>query len=670
MSRLRRLRTAAAAVAVLTVLAGLMAAPATASAATGMTFVKRVGTKLTITSTGKQWRFAGTNDSMLVRGGHEVVDSVFDRAQAAGLGVIRTFGSVEIGDEDGSNSVFRSFDLYFQYWDGTKPAYNDDADGLENLDYVLWRARQSGFRVIIPFVNNWIEYSGGMDQYVRWAGGQYHDDFYTNSVIKGWYKDWITHLLNRVNTLTGVAYKDDPTIMAWELANAPRCKGSDDSYPTSSGCTAATITAWADEMSQYVKSVDGNHLLSVGDEGFYCTDPGGPDWTNNCSQGVDTLALARLPEIDLMSPQLFADKWGKDAAWGTSWITQHLADGREIGKPVVLSAFGLLNKSVRNPAYRDWLNAFRTGGGAGFAFWAIIEGLFGDNFPDLDGYTVNCPSPVCKTIENAGYEIHVGKSLLFPPVADDDNVVTDGRTAVMIDVTANDIAYRHLVDPSSIDLDPQTEGRQTSVTVTGGTFTTDASGKVVFTPTDGFTRRATAKYVVRDDSSSRKSSNVARISVTVKPDPDRAVKLFSFEDGVQGWAPGRSVNGTVTQSTEFATDGTHSLRVEQIAASESDGGTSYGAHLPEPVDLSAKGTLKYDLKTGASWTWTYAVLLTGPDLHGCGSATGSEDENSTVTVEISLVDSSSCTTEDLKDVRGLYLWFNPGTFYIDNIRAE
>lgn len=42
-----------------------------------------------------------------------------------------------------------------------------------------------------------------MDQYVTWYGLTYHDDFYTNNQIKQDYKNYVNHLLTRVNTVTG-----------------------------------------------------------------------------------------------------------------------------------------------------------------------------------------------------------------------------------------------------------------------------------------------------------------------------------------------------------------------------------------------------------------------------------------------------------------------------------
>src|SRR5262245_33786424 len=347
---------------------------------------------------GKNFRFAGSNNYYLMYKSRLMVDDVFADAKAAGFTVLRTWGFLDIGNQDGSNSIRGIQEgTYFQYWNGVDhPAYNDGPTGLSKLDYVLYAARQAGIKLIIPLTNNWNDF-GGMDQYVRWRdasndGPSYHDDFYTDPVIRGWYKDWISHVLNRVNTLTGVAYKDDPTVMTWELGNEPRCLSAG-AYPRSPNCTTQTLVAWADEMSRHIKSVDRHHLASVGDEGFFCDDPAQTDWTRNCGEGVDTLAFTRLPKIDTMSFHLYPQSWGKDLAWSNDWVVRHAKEARKIGKPVTFGEFGWADKSTRNPVYQGWTNLYDKAGGTGWLYW-ILSGIQDDGtlYPDFDGYTVYCPS--------------------------------------------------------------------------------------------------------------------------------------------------------------------------------------------------------------------------------------------------------------------------------------
>ncbi len=424
----------------------------------GVHFVNRTGRVLYHRS--QPFRVAGANNYYPMYSSQTMVNDLFTTAGAHSFNVFRFWGFLDIGNQDGSNSVDGPHNgVYFHYWNVTEPAFNDGATGLQYLDYAVYEAGKQNLKVIIPFVDNWDNF-GGMDQYVRWLGGQYHDQFYTDPAIRQWYKDWISHLLNRTNTYTGVQYKNDATIMGWELANEPRC-GAGGVYPTSSSCNTQTLISWAADVSAFVKSIDRMHLLSAGDEGFYCTDPTSSDFTINCSQGVDTIALAKLPGMDVMSFHLYPDSWGKTVDWGTQWIAQHIRDSHRLGDRAILGEFGDLNKALRNPIYAQWENTILQDDGAGGLYWILSD--LQDNgtyYPDYDGYTVYCPSPVCIAFTNFARLMELKPPFSFSPVADNDTASTPNNTPVTLNVTANDITYQNVplnvnsVRPGSVNAGP------------------------------------------------------------------------------------------------------------------------------------------------------------------------------------------------------------------------
>jgi mannan endo-1,4-beta-mannosidase len=633
-------------------------------------FVKAAGSGLTLR--GSDFTMAGGNTYYLSYKSTFMVDDALDRASAQGFTTIRTWGAYDIGNQDGTGSVNGGGKadgvVYFQYWNGSAPAYNDGPDGLEHLDYVIYRAGQLGLKLVIPFVNNWTDF-GGIDQYVAWLGGQYHDQFYTDPTIRGWYEAWISHLLERVNPLTGVAYKDDPTILAWELGNEPRCGGSvtDGFYPQSPACTTRTLIAWADDVSAFVKHIDPRHLLEVGDEGFYCTDPTSSDFTENCSQGVDTLAFARLRHIDMMSFHLYPVGWGKDVAWGTTWIQRHFEDARRLREPAVLGEYGLPDPTAHNPAYKTWADETVRENGAGSLVW-MLTGLQDNGLPyPAGGFEVFCPSPVCTTLANLTAELKAGHALRFPPVADDDVATTLAGAAVTLSPLANDVAYdRSTIDPSTVDLDPATPGQQTTFVAASGAFSAAPDGTVTFTPATGFFGDATGSYVV-DDSRGR-ASNAATLTVTVK---GAILPIESFETGVDGWGPINATGqGTVAQTSAFATSGSFGLEVDSLANGW------IGLNLTTTLDLTGKNHLLVDYEALAAPTSAAIAFKAGSGYTWCQTPDPSwgyfkANTSGTFDWDLSSLNCLGNPVPDLSQVHALWVYVSgPGTYAIDYIRAQ
>lgn len=62
------------------------------------------------------------------------------------------------------------------------------------------------------------------------------------------------------------------------------------------------------EMAAYVKSIDSNHLLEVGLEGFYgeTTSRNKPGYYN---VGTDFISNNKVPQIDFATIHLYPDQW-------------------------------------------------------------------------------------------------------------------------------------------------------------------------------------------------------------------------------------------------------------------------------------------------------------------------------------------------------------------------
>jgi uncharacterized repeat protein (TIGR01451 family) len=111
---------------------------------------------------------------------------------------------------------------------------------------------------------------------------------------------------------------------------------------------------------------------------------------------------------------------------------------------------------------------------------------------------------------NDGYRLN-------PPVARPDAATTPLNTPITFSLTGNDTATNPAnVAPDTIDLDPSTPARETTRTTPTGTYTVNGVGEVIFTPTAGFSGKATQiTYTVLD--STGQKSNVTTVDVVVLP---------------------------------------------------------------------------------------------------------------------------------------------------------
>lgn len=351
----------------------LLSVPAAVSAAddpSATSFIKTAGTNFTLD--GRPFFVTGVNNHYLTYGSQDEVTRVLDDAVAMGANVVRTFLQPVIGSLDGSIATIWDWRLegdasnlavkgtYLLSWDprAHRMAINDGANGMQKVDFLIAEAGKRHLRLIVAVLDFWA-FTGGAQQMRAWYGSRDESTFFfTDPRTKRDYRTWVRHVVERVNPLTGLAYRDDPTIMAWELMNEGNAKPE------------ALRLAWTAEMSAYVKSLDSNHLVSSGHA--------------NVSEKLSDLTIPTLdfgtwhgyPLYDKLTVQQFNDL-----------IPEFCQLALRDGKPVLLEEFGYARSNQRSvEAYSTWLDTLtRDRNCAGWIVWRLVSRQDSGRYP-VDEY--------------------------------------------------------------------------------------------------------------------------------------------------------------------------------------------------------------------------------------------------------------------------------------------
>ncbi|KAJ7054471.1 CEL4a mannanase [Mycena amicta] len=344
-------------------------------------FVKTSGTRFTLN--GAKYTVVGSNaywPGLLGYSSTDITKAFADIANS-GATTVRTWGFNEVTAANG---------VYFHLWNGKTATVNTGTNGLQVLDTVIAAAKAHGIRLIISLTNNWSDF-GGMDVYATQllGSGQTHDVFYTNPTIIAAFKTYVQAVVSR--------YVNEPTIMAWELANEPRCGGSN--TQASSSCTVSTITTWATTMSAFIKSIDSNHLVALGDEGFF-NEPGNSDFVYQGTLGIDFAANMKISTLDFGTFHMYPQSWGESntVPWGQQWITDHATQMTANNKPVIIEEFGITSNSNRSTQYAVWYSTIISTGLTGDLLWQAGSQLTNGPTPD-DGYAIFPTDPVYPVLQ-------------------------------------------------------------------------------------------------------------------------------------------------------------------------------------------------------------------------------------------------------------------------------
>jgi mannan endo-1,4-beta-mannosidase len=262
--------------------------------------------------------------------GWDQVRRDLDALQAIGINTLRIMGASEGPDTEPLRIV-----------PSLQPAQGKyDPAGVAGLLRLVDELKQRRLYGIL-MMNNFWHWSGGMAQYLAWAGKgpipypppqpggnwdrfqKFTAQFFVNDQAKQAFADYLRYMVPQMQS--------NPAVI-WELANEPR--GINNVRP---------FGAWIDQTAGLIRSLAPGQLVTTGSEG---------QTASPMYAGVDVVRDHQSPFIDFITFHLWPENWGwvrsenipggfaKMLELSRKYVNDHAARAAKLGKPLLLEEFG------------------------------------------------------------------------------------------------------------------------------------------------------------------------------------------------------------------------------------------------------------------------------------------------------------------------------------------